>query len=1238
MFLKPIHMKSKLFAFVSTVVLLLALAPESNAQTTSTFQYFLPQVFPRSPNATAIEKYGSYQVNEFTGIPDISIPLYTIEVGGFKVPISLSYHASGIKITEAASWAGLGWSIMGGGQISRRTMGLPDDHIYGYLYGHMRPLGSYSKTTSDGVHYLDSAASTLCDTRPDIYSYDFSGHNGKFFFDGSPGQNYKPKFVPFAPLKLIHGPGKSLDNFTITDEHGNIYKFGGTGAIDTTITETEGTNQQTTGSAWKIASMTSQDRRDTVSYTYQADEAHPPTSDTEIFTMIDNCVASPISFYAPSYTSSPRTIGNFVDTEEKLLQQINFKNGKVVFEVDTARQDLPGARRLKDIKVYRYNYGLKQMELQKSIVFYHSYSSGSKRLLLDSIQIQDKAGSIMQHYRFDYNKTFDMPDYLSRAQDFWGYYNGCDGIPHKTANTMLTPLMRVQYNPGTPTYINIGQADRAPDSNYMQAYVLTGIHYPTGGYSTFTYQTNQYDTSGVKALAGGLRIHTISSYDGINPTPIVKTYVYNKARANFFLDYSFFRTNQTHRHYTFQRISCDEDAYATFTSFSSTPHCDLEAWDAATVVYQNVTEYIGTPGTNIGRTDYIFTDQQDSYADASFAGSLVYFSSFYLRGHLQGKKEYIHKSDGSYQPVQLTTNTYTAFPQTEHNDVGLAVKKSNYNEGCAGNPIEPGTASPQDDAPSFSTPSPIYYAIVSDDNYLISTTTHVYDTNDTTKYTTSTVTVQYDDTTHQQIAKTTHVDSKGNTHITVNKYAYNYLSGTTTYNAVLDSMISRNMYAEVVEKWDSVKDVAASFNAITGAQLNQFKTGFLAGSMVPSRISTLKVSQPLTDFSPSTVSSGSLTSDSRYVQMISFDQYDAQNNIIQYTPRNATPTAILWDYQSELPVAQVKNATTGTSATQVAYTSFEADGKGNWYYAGTPVYNSSAPTGTMVYALSSGTITSPSLPSGTAYVLSFWINGGHAGVHGIDSLSGTLITTANGWSQYEYPIPSGTAQVTISGTSAIDELRLYPAAAQMTTYAYDPSGVRSITDIKGMNDYFVYDYAQRLADNKDYLGNIINHYNYHYYDQNTGNDLESVAVFRNTCPTNTTPGSLTYTVPANKYYSSTKASANADALYDANTNGQILANSNCGCVSNITVTVSNTTSDGYAINFSGHGNPSYTYNFLYPTIQVPTGTYDVIIYPTGTYNNHTFNLTGQASQTGVPRASFNSVNVTSSPPMTLSIQ
>lgn len=1243
-------MKVKLLRILNFILCFIIFGLSVKAQSASQTQYFLPQPFPRSPTATAQEMYGTYKVNEFTGVPDISIPLYTVEAGGFQVPITLSYHASGNKVTDVASWAGLGWSVSAGGQITRRAMGLPDDVPFGYLNGYMYQPGTYSTTTYAGLYYLEQVATGIYDSKPDIYSYDFPGHGGKFFFDGSVGGNFTPRMLPYAPINVQYTvipysssnppPNTGLVRFNIADEHGNNYTFGDA-ATEVTSPSSGGVSGIPSGAAWKLENMISQNRRDTISFSYQADVIDYPTANAEIYTVTDQITNTFTPSYVASYSAAPTTPGNAALTAEQLPKQINFKNGKVVFDFDpSVRQDInlgtPSrhAYGLLDIKVYQYNYGTKAMELQKTILFYKSYfpPTTNPRLRLDSIQILDKASSVIQHYRFDYNTSIALPQYTDPYQDYWGYYNG------QINNNMFTPKQTVTFQPYTidpQTNVPIGgnvTNGRNCDSNYMQAFALTGIHYPTGGYSTFTYQTNQYYIPGISAvqLAGGLRIKTISSYDGTNPTPIVRTYVYNSARRNFFLDSGYFFTFQIHRYYTGSGLP-QAATNEMVRTFSSTPHCDLEPYDAATVVYPSVTEYIGTPGNNVGRTDYTFTDQQDAISDASMAGNLIYISSFYARGHLTSKNDYIHLANGSYQIVKADTNSYTAFLYTNYNDVGLAVKKLFYNEGPVGaNPFEPGHASP-DDAASFEYP---YYYIVSDDNYLTATTTRIYDTNDVTKFTTSSVGYTYDDITHQQIINTTHIDSKGNTHITNNKYAYDYLNGgTTTNNAVLDGMISRNMFGEVIEKTDNLVNVATSITAVTGAQLNYYEFGSIANTIVPLKISTLSVARPLTDFTPSSVVSGNLTGDSRYTQMISFDHYDTQNNITQYTPRNATPTTIMWDYLHELPIAQVKNSIT----TNAAYTSFEGDGNGGWTFAGKPLFDPTAPTGKLVYPLGAGSVVSPVVATSFPYVLSYWSNSGAATIS--PSLGSPLagLITSNGWTYYEYQVPTGTSQVTISGTTSIDELRLYPAAAQMTTYAYDPSGLRSISDTKGTNSYFQYDYFQRLKNIKDWNGNIVKNYGYHTYDQIFGNQLQTGTFTRNNCPINTTPGSLTFTVPANKYYSSTQASADADAIYEMNTDGQIKANANCTCTNTLAFVIHNNTSASFQVTFAGLP----TYNDILPgvtTLNIPApNTYSTLFIQASDSNSHYYTLGLRPEQYGHSYTFTSVLIATGSSDLTLTI-
>ena len=62
------------------------------------------------PTMAALGRYGNYSVNLANGLPDISFTLYSIRSGSLIQPITLSYHGGGIKVSEDASWVGLGWS------------------------------------------------------------------------------------------------------------------------------------------------------------------------------------------------------------------------------------------------------------------------------------------------------------------------------------------------------------------------------------------------------------------------------------------------------------------------------------------------------------------------------------------------------------------------------------------------------------------------------------------------------------------------------------------------------------------------------------------------------------------------------------------------------------------------------------------------------------------------------------------------------------------------------------------------------------------------------------------------------------------------------------------------------------------------------------------------------------------------------------------------------------------------
>src|SRR5580698_7637476 len=93
---------------ISAFILLISVVQRCYAQDTTNT---IGNVSIASPTAASLGKYGDFPVSYNTGLPQISIPIYTVKAGSLSLPISLSYHASGLKVQEEASWVGAGWSL-----------------------------------------------------------------------------------------------------------------------------------------------------------------------------------------------------------------------------------------------------------------------------------------------------------------------------------------------------------------------------------------------------------------------------------------------------------------------------------------------------------------------------------------------------------------------------------------------------------------------------------------------------------------------------------------------------------------------------------------------------------------------------------------------------------------------------------------------------------------------------------------------------------------------------------------------------------------------------------------------------------------------------------------------------------------------------------------------------------------------------------------------------------------------
>jgi hypothetical protein len=80
-----------------------------------------------SPGAASLGIFGQVPVGNYTGVAQVSVPLYTLSYKELQVPIGLNYHATaGIRPDNFPGPVGLGWALNAGGSITRIIRGVPD--------------------------------------------------------------------------------------------------------------------------------------------------------------------------------------------------------------------------------------------------------------------------------------------------------------------------------------------------------------------------------------------------------------------------------------------------------------------------------------------------------------------------------------------------------------------------------------------------------------------------------------------------------------------------------------------------------------------------------------------------------------------------------------------------------------------------------------------------------------------------------------------------------------------------------------------------------------------------------------------------------------------------------------------------------------------------------------------------------------------------------------------------------
>jgi hypothetical protein len=305
----------------------------------------------------------------------------------------------------------------------------------------------------------------------------------------------------------------------------------------------------------------------------------------------------------------------------------------------------------------------------------------------------------------------------------------------------------------------------------------------------------------------------------------------------------------------------------------------------------------------------------------------------------------------------------------------------------------------------------------------------------------------YDNDNYVQPTRIVSQNSEGESIRTTSKYPHD-LSG-----AVYDTMVSRNMIGKITESKVS--------NLANGKTISWNRNNYsLFGS------------------SPNIASQQSFNrTDSSWFTELTVHNFSDANNILDYTPISGQLQSMIWNYNESFPVAQV----TGAAFASIAYAGFEATEKGNWDYSSSGSRSDSGSiTGIKAFTLSTSSIQRTALETGKTYIISYWLknNGGTAYINGASG--GTAMISRNGWTLYQREIQSVTT-ITLTGTGVVDELRLYPNNAQMTTYAYDPVvGITTQCDTNNRITYYEYDGFHRLHRILDQDRNILKTFEYGY--------------------------------------------------------------------------------------------------------------------------------------------------------------
>lgn len=483
----------------------------------------LPTILPPSPTAAALMKFEEVPVDNYTGTPDISIPVFSTPTRSKDIglDISLKYHPASAAASETASDAGLGWSLFVGGTVSRTVRGLPDEYlVIGKKSGIYRTeasgnpfpnpyyelIGRTAQASSNDAQwnefFWNAQERGIYDTEHDLWQFNFMGHSGRFIIRKNVSGQLEVQLQDLSSsLKIVNTYDSGTfapTGFTIYDDKGYRYVFDVAettqsstastavyiGVADQIVNSTQPTVSYT--SAFQLRQIIDNNNQPVITYNYNGtnkpmEEVSVSISHTTT-TMVGSNPAeiinnfinqSDVSMQNQNKKLEPReTISTTTQkTNSKKVQRIDVEGmAKIYLDYQSGRQDQStsaSAYRIRSIRAKTWaNDSIKKFEL------FHSYEAtlaSNTRMFLDSVVESNFKDAKKQAYRLSYKQGY--PGYGTFGKDLWGYFTL---IPDGIAGA--------GYRETSPTYCTYD--------------ILQKMALPTGGCILFDFESNEYSFIG----------------------------------------------------------------------------------------------------------------------------------------------------------------------------------------------------------------------------------------------------------------------------------------------------------------------------------------------------------------------------------------------------------------------------------------------------------------------------------------------------------------------------------------------------------------------------------------------------------------------------------------------------------------------------------------------------------------------------------------------------------------------